>query len=127
MILADTSIWIDHLAGADETMSKRLGAGLIMVHPFVVGELAMGNLRDRVGMLATLRKMPTATKARDVEVLELVERERLFGLGLGLVDAHLLASTLLTEDTTLWTRDRRLYAVAERLGVAAPPSTRASH
>lgn len=118
MILADTSVWIDHLTAADETMSVRLDEGLILMHPFVVGELAMGNLRNRIGVLGALRKMRGATKARDSEVWGLIEREKLFGLGIGFVDAHLLASTLLTDGATLWTRDRRLHAIAERLGLA---------
>ena len=108
-------------------MSKQLDAGFILVHPFVVGELAMGNLRGRASFLAMLRKMPTAIKARDAEVLDLVEREKLFELGLGFVDIHLLASALLTDEATLWTWDRRLHAAAERLGVAAIIGARTRH
>jgi len=127
VILADTSIWVDHLRDGDATMTAHLNAGLIVVHPFVVGELAMGNLPGRAGLLATLRKMPTVLKARDDEVLDLIEREKLFGRGLGFVDTHLLASTLLTDDAKLWTRDRRLHAAAERLGVAASAGARTRH
>lgn len=127
MILADTSIWVDHLRDGDATMTAHLNAGLILMHPFVVGELAMGNLPGRAGLLATLRKMPTVLKARDDEVLDLIEREKLFGRGLGFVDTHLLASALLTDEATLWSRDHRLHAAAERLGVAAGVGARTRH
>jgi predicted nucleic acid-binding protein len=127
VILADTSIWVDHLRDGDATMTAHLNAGLILMHPFVVGELAMGNLPDRAGLLATLRRLPTVLKARDVEVLDLIEREKLFGRGLGFVDTHLLASALLTEDATLWSRDRLLHAAADRLGIAATVGARTRH
>jgi len=107
-------------------MAAWLDAGAILVHPFVVGELAMGNLQGRARILPTLRQMPTPIKARDAEVWELIEREKLSGLGLGFIDAHLLASTLLTDEATLWTRDRRLHAAAERLGLAAITTSRTS-
>lgn len=127
MILADTSVWIDHLRVADETMARLLDEGQVLIHPFVVGQLAMGNLSRRQSVLRDLWRMPAVVKARDAEVLELVEREKLSGLGLGFFDVHLLASTLLTDEATLWTRDRRLHAVAQRLGVAAPTVSRTSH
>ena len=93
--------------------------GRLMMHPYVIGELSMGNLHDRAGFLKDLRRMDEAVKATDDEVFNLIETNRLFGSGIGWVDAHLLASTLLTDDVKLWTRDRRLNAAAERLGCAA--------
>ena len=108
-------------------MAARLTAREILGHPFVIGELAMGNLGNRPVILRSLSQLPPAMKARDSEVLALIERERLFGLGIGFIDAHLLAATLLTDDARLWTRDRRLHEAAVRLGVAADPSTRMSH
>jgi predicted nucleic acid-binding protein len=89
------------------------------MHPYVIGELSMGNLHDRTRLLHGLGQMDQALKADDVEVFGLIEANRLFGSGIGWVDAHLLASALLTDDVTLWTRDRRLNAAAERLGCAA--------
>lgn len=122
MILADTSIWVDHLWASDPLMADRLSGKEILCHPLVIGELAMGNLANRATLLHALTRMPQAVRARDGEVLALVERERLFGLGIGFVDAHLLASTLLTDDARLWTRDRRLHAAAARLGIALDPA-----
>lgn len=127
MILADTSVWVDHLWSSDPTMAARLEAREILSHPFVIGELAMGNLGARAVVLRSLSQLPPAMKARDNEVLALIERERLFGLGIGFIDAHLLAATLLTGDAQLWTRDRRLHEAAVRLGVAARPPIRVRH
>jgi predicted nucleic acid-binding protein len=91
----------------------------VLAHPFVVGELALGNLPERRFVLARLGALPPATVASDAEALSLIETRRLFGLGIGYVDLHLAASALLTVGSSLWTRDRRLHAVAVRLGVAA--------
>jgi len=91
----------------------------ILIHPLVIGEIALGNLRNRAEIMDRLRQMPSAARADDEEVLALIERHKMFGTGIGLVDAHLLASTLLAPETRLWTRDRRLREVAERLGIAA--------
>ena len=90
------------------------------MHPCVFGELALGNLPDRKALLADLRDLPQATRATDAEVAAFIEAERLFGLGIGYSDAHLLAATRLTGTTALWTRDRRLMSAAEKLGIAAP-------
>lgn len=121
LFLADSGIWIDHLRSGDTGMRGALMAGRILGHPFVTGEVAMGSLKDRGEVLTLLRRLPQAKTASDGEVLALVERRRLFSLGLGWVDAHLLASTLLTPDAGLWTRDRRLREAAERLGIAGEP------
>lgn len=122
MILADSSVWIDHLRHADRTLSDLLNGGRVLTHPFVIGELALGSLRQRDTILTALRGLPMATVARDDEVARLIERHRLFGIGIRYIDAHLLASTRLTSGTALWTRDRRLHEAAMRLDAAADPS-----
>jgi predicted nucleic acid-binding protein len=119
VILADTSVWIDHLRHTDGILTYLLSRQQVLTHPLVIGELAVGHLRPRDVVLKTLQELDRAIAARDDEVLRLIERERLFGLGLGYVDAHLLASVRLTPGTFLWTRDKRLSAVAERLSLAA--------
>lgn len=122
MILLDTSIWIDHLRAFDEAAFALLQSSRVLVHPFVVGELALGNLRQRDTILASLRTMPRAIVATDDEVFHLIASNSLFGLGIGYVDAHLLAATLLTPDARFWTRDRRLISVAQRLGLHWEPN-----
>lgn len=119
MILVDTSVWIDHLRKHDAQLAGALEAGTVLTHPFVIGELALGNLRQRRVVLDALSDLPRATVANDAEALTLIEGQRLFGLGIGYIDAHLLAATRLTSGAALWTRDRKLRAVAERLDIAA--------
>ncbi len=119
MILVDTSIWVDHLRKGDETLAGLLDSGEILSHPFVIGELALGNLKQRSLILATLHDLPRAVSATDTEVLHFIDRHVLFGLGIGYVDAHLLAATRLTAGATLWTRDKPLLSAAGRLGLAA--------
>lgn len=120
MILVDTSVWVDHLRKRNLALVRQLDAGEILVHPFVIGELALGHLEPRGLILNTLLRMPQAIVASDDEVLSLIDRDRLFGFGIGYVDAHLLAATRLTAGASLWTRDKRLRSVAESLSVAAP-------
>ena len=117
MILVDTSIWIDHLRQGDTHLAGVLQAGQCLGHPFVIGELACGNLGNRQRVLALLQGLPRAPVASDDEVLTFVERRNLMGRGIGYLDAHLLASTVLA-GAPLWTRDRRLVAVAQALGLA---------
>lgn len=118
MILVDTSIWIDHLRHGDDLLVGLLTGGAAMCHPWVIGELALGNLRHRHEVLQLLHGMTQATMATDEEVLTLIDGEALHGRGIGYVDAHLLAATRLTPHTRLWTRDKRLSSVASQLGVA---------
>jgi hypothetical protein len=118
VILADTSIWIDHLNRSDATMEVRLQRGQISIHPFVRGEIALGNLRQRDLVLGLLADLPRTLVANDDEVLAIIGRHRLHGCGIGYVDAHLLAATLLSPDTELWTRDLKLHAAAAAAGVA---------
>ena len=120
MILVDTSVWVAHLRAGEPDLIAHLDAGDVLGHPLVLGEIAMGNLRDRADLLAALRNLPPAEVATDGEVLAFIEREALHGLGIGYVGAHLLAAARLTPDTWLWTFDRRLAEVAERMGVARP-------
>lgn len=120
MILVDSSIWIHHLRSTDHRLAGLLTSALVLVHPMVVGELALGNLADREQFLDRLGNLPSAAVATHSEVLAMIRRDRLHGFGLGLVDAHLLASARLTPGCTLWTRDRRLSAVAMTFDVQAP-------
>ena len=122
MILVDTSVWVDHLRAGDKALASLLDSALVLVHPFVIGEMALGHLRQSDLVLGALQDLPQATVATDQEVLAFIRRHALPGLGIGYVDAHLLASTRLTADALLWTRDKRLLAVAERLGLAATPT-----
>jgi len=119
VILIDTSVWIDHLRSDDRTVVRLLNTAQVLAHPFVVGELALGNLRQRPLMRETLGDLPRALIASDQEVLHFIGLHRLFESGIGYVDAHLLAAAQLTASTTLWTRDKRLHVVANRLGLAA--------
>ena len=118
MILVDTPIWVDHLRSGNATLGALLDASRVLVHPFVVGEIALGNLSRREVVLAALNDLPSALVATDPEVLGYIDRHALFGRGVGYVDAHLLASTGLTAGAKLWTSDRRLRAVATLLGLA---------
>jgi predicted nucleic acid-binding protein len=119
MIIVDTSIWIDHLHRGDDAMRGLLESEAVLMHPFVLGEIALGSLNERRQVLGALKAMPMAPLGTSEEVFELVERHELHGSGIGLVDAHLLASALLDGRNRLWTRDKRLGRVAERLAVNA--------
>lgn len=119
MILVDTSIWIDHLQRTDDTLVALLVKGQVLVHPFVTGELALGNLRHRDDILDALQNLPQADVATENEVLGFIAANGLYGIGIGYIDAHLLAAVRLAPGTTLWTRDKRLLAACTRLGLAA--------
>jgi predicted nucleic acid-binding protein len=122
MILIDISVWVDHLRAGDRTVAALLNSGRVLAHPFVIGERALGHLRQRQTILSAVQDLPQAATATDVEALFFIGRHALPGLGIGYVDAHLLASTLLTAGSALYTRDKRLASVAERLGLAWSPS-----
>ena len=117
MILVDTSVWIDHLRARDKTLVELLLAKQVLGHPFIIGEIALGHLPERRQVLNSLRDLPQAVVASQDEVLDLIEREHLFGFGIGYVDAHLLAATRLTEGASLWTRDKRLLSAGESLAL----------
>lgn len=121
MILVDTSVWIEHLGTGSPLLARLLERGEVLAHPWVVGELALGRLVRRAEILDLLAGLPQATVATPAEILEAIEASALQGAGIGYVDAQLLAATLLTAEARLWTGDRRLLAVASRLGRAFDP------
>ena len=116
MILVDTSVWIDHFRNSGSKLGGLLGQTLVVVHPFVIGELACGNLRHRSRILGDLEALPSVVTATQKEVLRLVEIRKLWGLGIGWIDAHLVASALLSK-CLLWTLDRKLQTAAATTGV----------
>lgn len=117
MTLVDTSIWIDHLRRGDERLAQLLDRGEVVMHPFVVGELLLGNVKI-TRMIDDLNALPKASVATDDEVLKFIAERKLPGSGVGYVDAHLLAAAALTPGTAIWTRDKRLLAVARSLALA---------
>jgi hypothetical protein len=119
MVLADTSIWIDHLRGDETRLAKLLDHGNVVIHPFVVGELVLGNVPRIAEMIDDLQALPKAAVASADEVLKFIAEQKLPGSGIGYVDAHLLAATALTPETAIWTRDKRLLAAAHSLSLAA--------
>ncbi len=123
MILVDTSVWADHFRNEIAVLNKELGIGAVAIHPFVIGELACGTLAQRAQTLSDLRHLPHVVRASDEEALTLIERHTLMGRGVGLVDVHILASTLLTPETRLWTHDKRLARIAGELLVAYQPTS----
>ena len=120
MILVDTSVWVDHLRRTDPGLVALLESSAVVMHPFVVGEIACGTLRDRELVLELLQDLPAAVVATDDEVMQFIERHALCSKGIGYVDVHLLASVALTGGTRLWTRDQRLRRAAAALGFAQP-------
>ena len=121
MILADTSVWIDHLRSGDRNLAVLLTATRIIIHPFILGEVACGNLVNRAEVLKLLADLPEVTVAMDFEVLFFIERQALMGRGIGYIDAHLLAAVSLNPHTKLWTKDKRLERVAVGLNLAYKP------
>lgn len=118
MILVDTSVWIDHLRAGEPALADLLEANRVLMHPFVLGELACGTLKNRTEILYYLRHLPEAPVAMHAEVLHFMEQHQLMGRGLGYVDIHLLAAVALVGTARLWTRDKRLAAAAASLGLA---------
>jgi predicted nucleic acid-binding protein len=123
MILVDTSVWIDHLRAGDAALAACLDEGQVLMHPFVLGELACGNLRNRAQLLLLWRRLPQVPQATDHEVLFFIEKKNLMGRGIGYIDAHLLTAAALGGASGLWTRDKRLADVALALGYAATPGS----
>ena len=119
MILVDTSVWVDHFRVGDTRRVDLLEGNAVVMHPFIVGEIACGSLADRGFTLDLLQHLPMAAVAKSAEVLGYIERHQLHGKGIGYVDVHLLTSAALA-DTKLWTRDKRLQAVARVIGCAVP-------
>jgi len=117
LILVDTSVWVEHLRHGLTRLDTLLQEGEVLIHPWVIGELACGQLRNRRDVLELLQGLPAAVVASDAEVLLLIERNQLMGRGIGYVDAHLLASARLSH-CRLWSLDRRLAALAQEQGLA---------
>ena len=118
MILVDTSIWIDHLRQNNERLAQLLGTGQVLAHPYVIGELALGSMQNRNAVLGALQNIPQVPIATDDEVLHFIETNTLYGIGIGYIDAHLLAAARLSPGTMLWTRDKCLLAASTRLCLA---------
>jgi predicted nucleic acid-binding protein len=119
MILADTSVWVDHFRKNDAELVRQLHRNNISIHPFVVTELALGHLPDRLRTIATLDLLPAVKVAQTSEVRHMIDAHALIRRGLGFVDAHLLASAFLTPHTGLWTRDKQLRDAAKMMGLSA--------
>jgi predicted nucleic acid-binding protein len=118
LILVDTSVWVDHLRRGDPGLVDLLERSIVIVHPFVVGEIACGSLHNREAILELLQDLPAAAVAEGDEVLRFIDSHVLHGKGIGYVDVHLLASVALTEGARIWTRDKKLRLVAQMMGCA---------
>lgn len=119
MILVDTNVWIDHFHQPEPKLVHLLVDGRVVVHPMIIGELALGSIRNRAEVLRLLQGIPTLSMVTPQEFLSFLESRNLMSRGLSYVDVHLLASVLIASETQLWTRDRRLRQAAEELGIAA--------
>jgi predicted nucleic acid-binding protein len=120
MVLVDTSVWVRHLRQGEPNLERLLNDGEVMCHPFVVGELACGNIRNRTEILSLIQILPLVTGAKHEEVLRFIEQNHLMGKGLGYIDVHLCASAVLT-GVPMWTYDRRLNEANEGLGISYKP------
>jgi predicted nucleic acid-binding protein len=116
-VLVDTSVWVDHLRKGDAHLTQMLDKDRVLCHPFIIGELACGNLKNRTEILSALSELERTPVIEFYEYMNFIDQNRLFGIGIGFVDAHLLASALLA-DVTLWTADKRLHKAALDLGIA---------
>jgi len=123
VILVDTSVWIDHLRVGAPILTAALEGGEVLIHAFVLGELACGNLRNRKEVLDLLGRLPPAPTATNAEVLSFIEQRSLMGRGIGFIDMHLLASVALASNARVWTRDKRFAAVAADLNLAFTEET----
>jgi predicted nucleic acid-binding protein len=118
VILVDTSVWIEHLRSGDHNLVALLESNQVLMHPFVIGELACGNLRERSDVLRLFNDLPRAPVASQEEVLLFIESNALMGQGIGFIDAHLLSATALADRALIWTRDKRLQKIAIKLRLA---------
>ncbi len=117
MLLVDTSVWIDHFRKSNEQLEEVLNNGDIMCHPFIIGELACGNIKNRKEILSLMKELPMSYKASHDEIFELIERRKLMGRGLGFIDMHLIASAFLS-NVCLWSFDKNLNKIAIELKIA---------
>lgn len=122
MILADTSIWIDYLRGRSQNLQPFLDSGRVVMHPFIIAEVALGSLRDRRGTFLRMQALWSVEVADHSDLRSMIELRHLYSRGIGHTDAHLVASCLLTPGTRLWTRDARLHAVATSLAISFDPA-----
>ena len=116
MVLVDTSVWVAHFRRKDRCLEALLNDGSVVCHPFIIGELACGNLKNRDEIMYLLQSLPAAVEAEHEEVLQFINDYRLMGKGLGYIDMHILASSLLTQ-VSLWTTDKKLHAVSVQYGL----------
>ncbi len=126
MIVVDSSVWIDHLRSGDEVLARLLDASQVVMHPFILGEIACGNLHARERVIELLGQLPACSAADDQEVLFFIDQHQLMGLGIGYIDAHLLAAAALTAAARLWTRDKRLTRAAVSLSLNYDPGSQVS-
>jgi hypothetical protein len=117
MVLIDTSVWVTHLRSGTPGLESLLNSGEVLCHPFIIGELACGTLKNRNEILSLLQALPKTVQAGHEEVMQFIENYSLMGKGLGYIDIHLLASALLT-NVPLWTLDKRLSEVSSKIGLA---------
>lgn len=117
LILVDTSVWIDHLRQGEPQLEQLLINGSVVAHPFIIGELACGNLKNRSKILSYLNNLTQLKEATNQEVNYLIEKQKLMGVGIGYIDAHLIASCLINQPCKLWTRDKRLASQAKALEI----------
>ncbi len=120
MVLVDTSVWVRHLREGDSDLKQLLNGGQVMCHPYIIGELACGNMKNRREILSLMQALPQATPAQHEEVLQFIELHHLMGKGLGYIDVHLSASALLTR-VPMWSYDKRLNEANEMLGIRYDP------
>jgi predicted nucleic acid-binding protein len=119
LILADTSVWIDYLRSGNKELRQYLNQGQIVIHPFIIAELALGSLKERTKTLALLDLLPQVQVAQLNEIRTMIEARRLYNLGIGFTDAHLIASVFINPPTLLWTKDKQLRKVSEALSIHA--------
>ena len=117
MVLVDTSIWISHFRKNNSHLKKLLLDESVACHPFIIGELACGNIKNRKEIISLLQALPQALVAENDEVLQFIEQKKIMGMGIGLIDVHLLASALLT-NLSLWTADKRLHTTASKFNIS---------
>lgn len=121
MILIDASVWIDHIRAPDAKLALAIASGLILQHPFITAEVSLGSIKNRTRLVGMLNSLNQATPVSTRRLLEFAEEAAIHGTGIGMVDAHLLASASALDDARLWTRDKRLLRQAERLNLAYAP------
>lgn len=120
MVLVDTSVWVRHFREGDSDLEQLLNNGQVMCHPYIVGELACSNMKNRREVLSLLQLLPLATLAKHEEILQFIELNHLMGKGLGYIDLHLSASAVLTR-VPVWSHDKKLNEANERLGIRYEP------